>query len=295
MSSGLRSRPAGGAGAGRTATKPGRSATKAGPGRSPGPVTGRRERLRRWWRTRRSHGRPRRTLLTWLALVALFTAGVVFLFFFSAAFVVKDIEVSGGREEVQESAVELARIPHGRPLARVAEGAVGDRVLGDSRIAQVEVERDWPSTVRLVITEREPVVAFTHGGSAWLADADGVVYEQVDEASNKLPKFATRGEPTELDRRTVAGVAQLWRTRPDPDVLEGDLARPRVAADGAVTMRVGDVDLVWGQPEENEKKWQVVTAIIGQDAVDPQGGVKMTIDVRSPDTPVVDGLPAATG
>lgn len=290
MSSRLGTRPSGRTGAGT-----GRSTMEAKGDRSPRPAASRRERLKLWWSMRRSQGRPRRTLLTWLALVALFTAGVVFLFFFSAAFVVKDIQVSGGREEVQESAVELARIPHGRPLARVAEGAVGERVLADGRIAAVEVERDWPSTVRLVITEREPVVAFTHGGSAWLADADGVVYEQVDEASNKLPKFATRSEPTELDPRTVAGVAQLWRTRPDPDVLEGDLARPRVAADGAVTMRVGDVDLVWGQPEENEKKWQVVTAIIGQDAVDPQGGVKITIDVRSPDTPVVGGLRAATG
>lgn len=281
MSTGVETRPAargrgGGADAGR-------------------PAPTRRERLRLWWRMRRSQGRPRRTLLTWSTLVTLFAAGVVFLFFFSAAFVVKDIEVSGGREEVQESAVELARIPHGRPLARVAEGAVGERILADTRIAEVTVERDWPSTVRLVLTEREPVVAFTHEGSTWLADAGGVVYEQVDEASNKLPKFETKGDPTELDARTVAGVAQLWRMRPDPDVLEGDLARPRVAADGAVTMRVGEVRLNWGLPEQNEKKWQVVTALIGQDAIDPQGATRIDIDVRTPDTPVVTGLPAATG
>lgn len=279
MSTGVRARPT----------------TRAGGGRSSRPDPGRWERLRLWWRMRRSQGRPRRTLLTWLALVALFAGGVVFLFFFSAAFVVEDIEVNGGREEVQESAVELARIPHGRPMARVAEGAVGERVLADPRIAEVEVEREWPSTVRLVLTEREPVVAFTHGGSTWLADAGGVVYEQVEQASNKLPTFETRGDPTELDRRTVAGVAQLWRMRPDPDVLEGDLSRPRVAADGAVTMRVGEVRLAWGPPEQNEKKWQVVTAIIGQEAVDPQGPTRIDIDVRAPDTPVVSGLPAATG
>lgn len=277
MSTGVRSRPA----------------TKTGGPRSQQPAPGRWQRLRLWWRTRRSQGRPRRRLLTWLALVALLAGGVVFLFFFSAALVVKDIEVSGGREQVQESAVELAQIPLGRPLARVAEGAVGERVLTDPRIAEVVVERDWPSTVRLVLTEREPVVAFTHEDSTWLADAGGTVYEQVEQVSNKLPTFETRGDPTELDRRTVAGVAQLWRIRPDPDLLQGDLSRPRVAADGAVTMRVGEVRLVWGQPEQNEKKWQVVTAIIGQEAVDPQGPTRVDIDVRTPDTPVVSGLPAA--
>ena len=155
MSTGVRSRPA----------------TKTGGPRSQQPAPGRWQRLRLWWRTRRSQGRPRRRLLTWLALVALLAGGVVFLFFFSAALVVKDIEVSGGREQVQESAVELAQIPLGRPLARVAEGAVGERVLTDPRIAEVVVERDWPSTVRLVLTEREPVVAFTREDSTWLADA----------------------------------------------------------------------------------------------------------------------------
>lgn len=277
MSTGLRTAPATGARAER----------------STHPDPSRWERLKHRLRMRRSQGRPRRTVLTWLALVALLAGGVIFLFFFSSAFVVKDLQVSGGREEVQEAAVSLAQVPNGRPLARVAEGAVGERVLADPRISEVTVERDWPSTVRLVLTEREPVLALSDGNATWLADAGGVVYEQVEQASNKLPLFQTGGDPTELDRPTVAGMAQLWRMRPDPDVLKGDLGRPRVAADGAVTMRVGEVRLMWGPPEENEKKWQVVTAIIGQDAVDPQGGTRIDIDVRIPDTPVVTGLPAA--
>ncbi|QFG68142.1 cell division protein FtsQ/DivIB [Ornithinimicrobium pratense] len=277
MSAGLRTAPATGARAERS-TNP--DPTRWG-------------RMRGWLRMRRSQGRPRRTLLTGLALVALLAAGVIFLFFFSSAFVVKDLEVSGGRAEVQESAVSLAQIPSGRPLARVAEGAVGERVLADPRIAEISVERDWPSTVRLVLAEREPVLALSDGDATWLADADGVVYEQVEQASNKLPLFQTGGDPTELDRPTVAGLAQLWRMRPDPDVLKGDLGRPRVAADGVVTMRVGEVRLLWGPPEQNEKKWQVVTAIVGQDAVDPQGDTRIDIDVRTPDTPVVTGLPPA--
>lgn len=270
-------------------------ATKAGTGRGATPVLSRWDRLKLHLRTRRSRGRRRRTLLTWLGLVALLAAGVIFLFFFSSAFVVKDLQVNGGREEVQESAVALAQIPQGRPLARVAEGAVGERVLTDRRIAEVTVERQWPSTVRLVLTEREPVLALTAGGATWLADAGGNVYEQVEQASNKLPIFETKGEPTELDQRTVAGAAQLWRMRPDPDVLKGDLSRPRIDDDGAITLRVGEVRLIWGQPEENEKKWQVVQAIIGQETVDPQGETRITIDVRSPNTPVVTGLPEATG
>ncbi|WP_151524164.1 cell division protein FtsQ/DivIB [Serinicoccus kebangsaanensis] len=244
---------------------------------------------------RRMAGVGRRTLLTWTAVVLAAAAAMVFLFFFSAAFVVKDLQATGAREEVTESALQHAQIPHGRPLARVSEGRVSDRVLEDRRIAAVEVERDWPSSVTLVVTEREPAVALRGGGTTWLADASGVIYEQVDRPSKKLPLITLRSDPTELDSDTVTGLAELWRMRPDPDTLEGDLGAPAVGSDGSIEMDLGQVTLVWGSPTDNEKKWNVVTALIGQETIDPQGALAMTIDVRIPGTPVVTGLPEATG
>lgn len=244
-------------------------------------------------RPNRAMGPPRRqrTLLLWLGLVTAFAAGMVFLFFYSSAFVVKDVQVSGGREAVQAEALNLAQIPNGRPLAKVAEGPISERVLQDQRIAAVEVEREWPSTVRLVITEREPALALRGSGAAWLADANGYVYEQTDDPSNRLPLITMRGKPEELDRATVTGLAELWRMRPDPAVLEGDLSAPTVDAQGHITMKVGQVTLQWGPPVENEKKWQVVAGLIGHESVDPQGGIPIKIDLRLPDQPVVTGLP----
>lgn len=244
----------------------------------------------------RGRARPRtRALLRWLGLVALLAAGLVFLFFYSAAFVVKDVQVTGGRDEVQQSALSLAQIPQGRPLAKVSETRVSERVLADPRIAAVQVDREWPSGVVLTLTEREPALALRGGGETWLADASGEVYERDADPSSRLPLITLRDNPAELDRPTVTGLAELWRLRPDPAELEGDLAAPRVDRAGEVTMQVGRVKILWGAPTENDKKWQVVRALIGQETIDPEGERSVTIDVRLPDTPVVTGLPEQLG
>lgn len=280
---------------GKKGKGPGKGPGKgSGNGRGKGSGKGR----GRFWSKGRGVARPRRsrTLLLWVALVLALAGGMVFLFFYSAAFVVKDFTVSGGREEVNASAEQLALIPNGRPLARVSESRVSERVLADPRIASVDLELDWPSGVHMTVTERDPVVALRGSGETWLADAGGRVFEQVEQPSRRLPLISVQGTaPSELSPETVSGLAELWRLRPDPADLEGDLSAPRVDRDGAVTMTLDQVKIVWGPVVENQKKWQVVEALIGQESIDPQGALPVTIDVRNPDAPVVTGLPEKVG
>lgn len=263
-------------------------AARVGPGERGGTGASKRRRVAKPQRSR--------TLLLWTALVLALAGGMVFLVFYSAAFVVKDFTVSGGREEVRASAEQLALIPDGRPLARVSESRVTERVLADPRIASVNLEHDWPSGVHLHITERDPVLALRGSGETWLADAGGRVFEQVEQPSRRLPLITVQGTaPSELTPETVSGLAELWRLRPDPADLEGDLSAPRVERGGAVTMTLDQMTLVWGPVVDNQKKWQVVEALIGQESIDPQGAVPVTIDVRNPDAPAVTGLPEQLG
>ena len=285
----------------------GATMTRAARGATPAPTAATRFGWLRRLRPGARQGAPRgawggnrranvRALLLWGSLVLALSAGLVFLLFFSAAFVVKDVTVTGGREQVRVEAEQLAQIPHGRPLARVSEARVRERVLADPRIVGVTLEREWPSSVTLQITERDPVVALRGGGETWLADAGGKVFEQVEQPSRRLPLITVQGTPpSELAPATVSGLAELWRLRPDPAVLEGRLGAPQVAHDGEVTMKLDQVTIHWGPPEDNTKKWQVVQALIGQEAVDPQGASPLTMNLRNPDAPVVAGLPEQTG
>lgn len=248
-----------------------------------------------------SRGRPkgaaptvRRRVVALAALILAVVGGLVFLFFWSAAFVVKDVQVAGVEGEVAESVERLAQVPRGRPLARVSEGRVSERVLQDLRVADVSVDSDWTSSVvTLRASLREPALVLRQGGSTWLSDVGGVVYDQVEEPSNKLPSVTVPTKPTELDEATVQGLVELWRTRPDPAELEGELSTPRLGKDGTVSMTVDGLTIFWGEPVEAEKKWQIVRALVAQESVDPQGGIEQTIDVSLPGTPVVTGIPEA--
>ncbi len=236
----------------------------------------------------------RRTVLGWGSLVAVLAAAVVFLFFFSAAFVVEDVTVSGVKGEVADSVVHHADIPRGRPLARVSESRVSERVLaGDTRVREVTVDRKWPSTVVYDVQLREPALALRQGSTTWLADAGGVVYDQAKKAPKGVPTVRVSEAPEELSRETVQGLLELWAMRPAKKELEGKLSTPTYAANGTVSMEIDQLTVKWGAPTEAEKKWKVVSALLGQDSIDPQGGIPQTIDVSSPETPVVTGLPPA--
>lgn len=241
-------------------------------------------------------GTIRRALLLWGLLLTAFAGGLVFLFFYSAAFVVTETQVAGVQGEVAESVEDLADIPRGRPLGRVSESKVRERVVaGDKRVADVTIDKTWPSTVTFEVTLREPALALVRGKKTWVADASGVVYDQVDKASNKLPRVAVKSKPEDLSQESVVGLVELWRLRPDPADLEGELAAPSLTSDGRVLLSIDQLTVEWGTPTEAEKKWQVVQALVGQESVDPQGGIPQTIDVSLPDTPVVTGLPPAAG
>src|SRR5690606_33446940 len=237
-------------------------------------------------------GAVRRALLLWGLLVTLFAGGLVFLFFYSAAFVVEEITVEGAEGELADSVVHHADIPMGRPLARVSEHNLAERVLeGEKRVRAVTLDRDYPSSISYTVQLREPALALRRGKTTWLADEGGVVYEQVDEASNKPPAVAVSEEPEDLDQDTVRGLVELWRTRPDPAELEGELDTPKMDRSGAVTLTIDQLTVLWGRATDTEKKWQVVQALIDQESIDPQGPIPQTIDVRAPDTPSVQGIP----
>lgn len=259
-------------------------------------LLGRRRERRDVPRPPRRPGGWRRAVLLWGGLVTLLAAGLVFLFFFSAAFVVEDVQVEGAEGEVAQSVVEQADIPHGRPLARVSESRLSARVLeGEKRVRSVSLDRRWPSTIVYEVELREPALALRGGGTTWLADAGGVVYDTVEKASQKLPSVTVAEEPQDLSTETVRGLVELWRLRPDPAELEGEISRPRLGSNGDVTVKIDQLTVRWGPPVEAEKKWKVVRALIGQDSIDPQGAVPQSIDVTIPDTPVVTGIPPAEG
>ena len=96
---------------------------------------------------------------------------------------------------------EVAAVSKGTPMITVDLDALAARVRRLAYVDEVEVERDWPSTVRVWVAVRLPVVsAVEPGGRLALLDAGGTVLEHVASADRLLPTIRVDrfGEPGSL-------------------------------------------------------------------------------------------------
>ena len=100
--------------------------------------------------------------------------------------------------------VEVAGVSTGAPMVTVDLDALAARVRGLAYAAEVVVERDWPSTVRVWVVARLPVVsAVEPKGRIALLDAGGIVLEHVARTDPLLPTIRVDrfGEPGSLVTR----------------------------------------------------------------------------------------------
>ena len=67
----------------------------------------------------------------------------------------------------------MAGIPAGRAMVSVDTNAAQTRLLAQPWIASASVERSWPGTILVTITERRPVAVIGGGSSARLVDSTG--------------------------------------------------------------------------------------------------------------------------
>lgn len=231
----------------------------------------------------------------------------VWLFGFSTAFVVEEVEVTGAGKSLRGDVQAAAAVPVGKPMARVSTAGVEDRVLEDLRVAEVDVGRRWPSTVTIEVTPREPVVAVSQRGEQLqLADAQGVVYRTASSRPDGVPRVTVRQEEAEPALLVGAVDARAALQEQLPRRAARQVSALEVTPTGDLQLKIGNLRVVWGAPEHHQLKATVVRALLRNEHISPdrpetetdQWGVEhpvepMVIDVRDPETPTVTGLPEA--
>lgn len=144
---------------------------------------------RDWSNLRRALAR-----LLWLGGVI----GLVYLLFFSQVFTVKSVEVQGTRLADPTQLAET--IPRGQSMWRLSDEYLQEIVAADPIIASAWISRGFPSSVRVIVQEREPVLLWVSAGTSHLVDTNGVVFLQ----------FATDNPPP-ADTPLAEVVAELPR------------------------------------------------------------------------------------
>lgn len=229
------------------------------PGGAPGLGTvrvARRRFVRRQWSRR---WRTWRGVLVLLALLAL--GGLVgWLLFFSSALTVSHVRVEGARVLDAPEVRAAASVPNGIPLARVDVDAVAARVQGLAPVAEVDVSRSWPDTVRVAVTERVAVAVVAREDGYRGVDGNGVLFRDYAGRPDALPVLRTRADTRAEALEEAASVVVAL-----PPDLEERLDHVEVATVDAITLHLEDGRSVfWGSAEQSEDKARVTEAILGQ-------------------------------
>lgn len=110
-----------------------------------------------------------------LVLLVMIAAGIVLM---RVVFVVKDIQVVGSTQFSAQQIVELTGIQMGESIFNVNEQSASRAFMSHGKLSFERLEKQMPSTVRILVRERTPRVAISYAGLPTVLDEYGYAIEQ---------------------------------------------------------------------------------------------------------------------
>jgi len=214
-------------------------------------------------------------VLMWSALISVLVVGLGLLLYFTPIMAARNIVVVGLGAVTQDEVIAAAAVSPGTPLLQVDTDAVAERVAAIRRVASARVQRQYPSTLRVTVIERVPVVVKDYPDGPHLFDKDGVDFATAPPPAG-VPYLDT-DHPGPSDPPTKAALQVMTALRPEVAGLVGRIAAPSVAS---ITLTLIDGrTVVWGTTDRTEEKALKLAALLTQPG--------QTYDVSSPDLPTV--------
>ena len=214
-------------------------------------------------------------VLMWSALISVIVVGLGLLLYFTPVMSARNVVVVGLGAVTQEEVTTAAGVAPGTPLLQVDTDTVAERIAGIRRVATVRVQREYPSTLRVTIVEREPVVVKDYPDGPHLFDRDGVDFA-IGVPPPGVPYLDTKN-PGPNDAPTKAALEVMTSLRPEVAAQVARVDAPSVAA---ITLQLTDGrQVIWGTTDRTEEKALKLGALLTQPG--------KTYDVSSPDLPTV--------
>ena len=235
---------------------------------------------------RYNHGGRHQSFVPLIILVSL----VAMLVGMSAFFRVTDVTVSGTSYYTQDQVAEASGIRMGTSLMMLSPSKTALKICsGLMFVKEVRIDKVYPGTVQIVVTESMPVAYCRDNTDFWTLDSDGQVLEQTtsDQVDGligvrgvSLPVFES-GKPLGSEKnpeiaKTVGAVLQA--------LLKREYAFTPVWIDvtdtGHITVNCGDTyTLALGSADKLDEKLALADAVVARQS-DGQAG---TIDVSATD------------
>nr|WP_225592834.1 cell division protein FtsQ/DivIB [Mycolicibacterium fortuitum] len=214
-------------------------------------------------------------VLLWSALVSVIAVALGLVLYFTPVMSARNVVINGAAAVPQEQVLAAAAVAPGTPLLQINTDAVAERVAMIRRVATVRVQREYPSTLRITLVERVPVVVKDYPDGPHLFDRDGVDFA-TEPPPPTLP-YLDADNPGPTDPATKAALEVMLALPPDVVAQVSRIAAPSVASI-ALTLTDGRV-VVWGTNDRTDEKALKLAALLTQPG--------HTYDVSSPDLPTV--------
>jgi len=247
-------------------------------GRARPPRDRRARRVRRDSEDRSGFPTRRRALVRrWTAVAIVMAAvGLMVVVLWTPLFGVRSVDVVGVRDLTTAQVLKAADVRPGTPMLRLDTVGIMTRVGLLPRVASVDVSRDWPSTVRIDIVERDPVGILARPDGTHLIDSTGFDYATVTTAPAGLPKIDLPSA-SPADPRTLSVVHVLAAL---PTQLRAQLGVIGAATPGSVTLTLANGKIIrWGDADDSARKAAVLGALMTRPG--------KIYDVSSPDLPTI--------
>ena len=162
----------------------------------------------------------------WVVLIILVLGVGAYAATKSSFFSIKEIEVIGTGIRVSETEVlQAAGIKEDSSMVGLNVEEIDERVTAIPWVAQVDVNRNWPDSVRITLEERiASVIAIIPSGERFLLDRSGVVLEETYESGLELPII--RIDSVGVLGERITGISPLLRAAEEvtPDLQAWILA-----------------------------------------------------------------------
>jgi cell division protein FtsQ len=214
-------------------------------------------------------------VLLWSALLAVLAVALGLLLYFTPIMSARHIVITGLGAVSQQEVEQAAAVQPGTPLLQIDTDVVAERVAAIRRVASARVQREYPSTLRITVVERVPVVIKDYPDGPHLFDRDGVDFA-TGPPPGVLP-YLDADNPGPNDPATKAALQVMTALRPEVAAQVSRVAAPSVASI-TLTLLDGRV-VVWGTTDRTEEKALKLGALLTQPG--------HTYDVSSPDLPTV--------
>ncbi|MBI5230653.1 MAG: FtsQ-type POTRA domain-containing protein [Coriobacteriales bacterium] len=235
-----------------------------------------------------------RTTALWVALAVLVVGAVVGLVavYRSQAFAVSNVQVDGNSRLTRDQILRGAAVPGDATLLRVDTNTIAGAIERSPWIADAEVERDFPSTLRITVVEREPGAVVAIGKKRWVIATDGTWIMQVRQVGDVTPKpvfvtgipnLAARTGTRTDSRQLVNALRVIEGLSPELRGIVRAVVAPEI--DRTALLTTGDIEIIVGRADDMAKKDEIVRRILAE-----QRGKVVYINVRTTDRPTWRGL-----